>query len=273
MGDPNPLNNGKGTQFLRRQGIKVVSGVLEEKARKINEVFIKYITKRLPFVTVKIAQSLDGKIATQTGDSRWISSKSSRKFVHKIRSSVDAVLVGINTVLKDDPLLSCRDDGRLCKKQPKKVVLDSRLRMTPKLKIFSALSPAQVIVATTRFASRKKVLSLRDKGAQVIVAKDEDKKVNLRDLLGKLARQGVAHVLIEGGGEVIASALKGKLVDRMIVFISSEIIGGRDAPTAVEGEGIKRIKEALKLKDVRLRRFGSEFIIEGKLCFQESLKN
>ena len=263
MYDPNPLNNGKGAQFLRRHGIEVVPGVLKDQARQINEVFIKYITKQLPFVTVKVAQSLDGKIATAGGDSRWISSPSSRKFVHKLRSSADAILVGVNTVLKDDPLLSCRLNGSLYKKQPKKVVVDSKLRLLPKLKIFSPRSPAQVIIATTRFAPQRKI-SYFGKKAQVIITKDKDKRVDFQDLLKRLAKQGITHILIEGGGEIIASALNLRLVDRMIIFVSPKIIGGRNAPTAVEGKGIKRVKAATKLEDIKFRRLGSELIIEGR---------
>lgn len=263
MYDPHPLNNGRGARVLRRQGIKVISGVLEKQARAINQVFIKYATRHLPFVTVKIAQSLDGKIATASGESRWISSSSSRKFGHKLRSQVDAILVGVNTVLSDNPLLSCRRNGQLCKKQPKKVIVDSRLRLLPDLKIFSPASPAEVVIATTRFASRKKMSYFAGK-ARVIVTKAKDKRVDLYDLLRRLAREGIAHILIEGGGEMIASALNKSLVDRMIVFVSSKIIGGRDAPTAVEGEGIKKIKQAIKLEDMKLSRLGSEIIIEGK---------
>jgi len=263
MDDPNPLNNGRGSQFLRRHGIKVLSGILEEEARRINRVFIKYITKQLPFVTVKVAQSVDGKIATSSGDSRWITSQSSRRLGHKLRSQADAVLVGVNTVLKDNPLLSCRHCGHLRKKQPKKIIVDSKLRLLPDLKIFSPRSPAPVIIATTKFAPRKKILYFERK-ARVIVAKDKEKRVDLRDLFRELARQGIAHILIEGGGELIASALKMRLVDRMIVFVSPKIIGGSEAPTAVEGEGVERIRQAARLKDVKFKRVGPELLIEGE---------
>lgn len=263
MEDPNPLNKGRGARFLRRHGIKVYSGVLEEEAEKINRVFIKYITKELPFVTVKIAQSLDGKIATTEGDSRWISSQSSREFVHKLRSQVDAILVGINTVLNDNPLLSCRCNAHLHKRQPKKVVVDSRLRLLPDLKIFSKRSPAQVIIATTRLAPQARVLFFRNK-AQVIVVKDAEGKVSPQDLLKKLARQGISHILVEGGGEIIASFLEKGLVDRMIVFVSSKIIGGRNAPTAVAGKGARRIKETMRLQEMQLRRLGGDLLIEGR---------
>lgn len=263
MHDPNPLNNGKGAQFLRRNGIKVISRVLEKEAKRVNRIFVKNIIHQLPFVTVKVAQSLDGKIATASGDSCWISSESSRKYVHKLRSTVDAILVGINTVLKDNPLLSCRLNGRVHKKQPKKIVVDSNLRLTPQLKIFSRRSPAEVIIATTKFAPQEKLSYFRKK-AKVIVARDRERRVDLEDLLKKLAKQGIAHILIEGGGRIIAAALKQRLVDEMIVFVSPRIIGGEDAPTAVEGEGVRRISQAQRLEDVRFKKLGSDFIITGR---------
>lgn len=262
MSDPNPLNNGKGSQLLRRQGIKVISGILEEEAGKVNQVFIKYITKRLPFVTVKVAQSLDGKIATASGDSRWITSLSSRKLAHKLRAQADAVLVGVNTALTDDPLLNCRHCRPLGNKQPKKIIVDSTLRLRPDLRIFSTSPQAEVIVATTRLAPPNK-LSCLSKKARIIITKDKDRKVDLKALFRQLAGEGVAHILIEGGGELIASALKMGLVDRMVVFVSSKIIGGRQAPTAVEGSGIEKIKQAGRLENIKVRRLGAELIIEG----------
>lgn len=272
MYDPNPLNQGRGARFLRRKGVKVVSGILEDEARRINQIFIKYISSKLPYVTVKVAQSLDGKIATASGDACWISSSTSRGFAHKLRSQADAVLVGINTVLKDNPLLSCRLNGRLFKKQPKKIILDSKLRLRPNLKIFSSRSPAPVVIATTRFASPAKINYFRSR-AQVIVVKDEQKKVDLKDLLQRLASEGISHVLVEGGGEIIASALRKKLVDRMIMVFSNKIIGGRTAPTAVEGQGVSRVNQALRLKDLKLRRTGSELTIEGKPDYKNVYRN
>lgn len=263
MFDPNPLNNGKGAQFLRRQGIKVTPGILQEEAKALNRPFIKYVTQKLPFVTVKVAQSLDGKIATSSGNSRWISSVCARKFAHKLRRQADAILVGVNTVLTDNPLLSCRNGAGLDKKQPKKVIVDTRLRLAPNAKIFSPRSPAQVIVATTRFAPRAKAIRLNKK-ARIMIVKNETRKVDLRDLLKRLAKEGITHILIEGGGEIIASALKKKLVDRMIMFISPKIIGGRQAPTAVEGKGVDKISQATILKDMQVKTIGAELMIEGR---------
>ena len=264
MYDPNPLNKGKGAQFLRRQGIKVISGVLEDEAKEMNKVFIKYITQKLPFVTVKVAQSLDGKIATKTGHSRWISSQAARRLAHRLRQQVDAMVVGINTVMLDNPLLSCRIGNRLCKKQPKKIVLDSQLRISPGANIFSSRSPAPVIIATTRQAPEKKILSWRKKGVSVIATRNRHGRVDLEDLFKQLAKQEITHILIEGGGEVIASALEQKLVDRMLVVVSPKIIGGRGSPTSIGGAGIRRISQAAELVDLSLRKVGPDLLIEGR---------
>ena len=265
MYDPNPLNNGRGARFLRAQGIKVVSGIMEDQARAINRVFTKYISKRLPFVTVKVAQSLDGKIATKTGHSRWISSLQTRRFAHRLRAEVDAIMVGINTILLDDPLLSCRMNRRLCRKQPKKVILDSRLKLPSRARIFSSRSPAEVLIATTKFAPRKRVLYWQRKGFRVLVVKDRDGRVNLKRLLKRLAEMQISHILLEGGAEVIASALEQRLVDRLFVAVSPKIVGGRSAPTAVGGSGINRMEQARALTDVKVRRLGPDLLFEGRV--------
>lgn len=233
MSDPNPLNNGQGRRFLKRHGLKVVSGILEHQAQELNRVFVKYISTNMPYVTVKVAQSLDGKIATFGGDSRWITHLRTRRFTNSLRSQADAILVGINTVLKDNPFLTCRRGRTLCKKQPVKVIVDTRLRLVRKLNIFSVRSPARVIIATTSLAPTGKIAYFR-KNCQVLILKKKNGKVDLKDLFRALAKQEIAHLLIEGGGEIIAAALKEKLVDEMIICIAPKIIGGRNAPTSVE---------------------------------------
>lgn len=237
--DPNPLNNGKGIAWLKREGIKTEVGILEDEARKLNEAFIKYITKKIPFVTVKVAQSLDGKIATRTGDSKWISGAKARRFVHCLRSKVDAVIVGARTVLKDDPLLTARIKGGNVK-QPLRVILcgDSKI-------------PASARI-------------LNSKGGQVIILKArKNGRVDIKSLLKDLAKKGITHVLIEGGGEVIASAFEAKVVDKVYFFISPKIIGGRQAITSVEGVGVNRVNKAIDIKDAIVHKLGGDFMIEG----------
>lgn len=262
MKDPNPLNNGKGLMILKRNGIRVKVGILEDEVRRLNETFVKYITTKIPFVTVKSAQSLDGKIATRSGDSKWITCECSRKFTHRIRSQADAILVGVETILKDNPLLSVRPKNKNLK-QPAKIILDSRLRTPVVARIFSKDSPGEVIIATTKVASKNRQRALKKKGAEILVIKSKDKKVDIKSLLRILARKEFAHILIEGGGEVIASAFEANVVDKALFFIAPKIIGGKQSPTSVEGIGINRISQAIRLRDIRLERICDDFLVEG----------
>ena len=240
MRDPNPVNNGSGIRKLKRHGIKTEVGLLAGDAMAMNRPYIKFITKRIPFVTVKVAQSLDGKIATGTGDSKWISGDDSRSYVHELRRGADAVMVGANTVRRDDPLLLSRSRG----KQPVRVVVSGRSGIPSGARIFSDShkSPVIVVRPAGRFG----------------------KKVDLNRLLTALAKRGIINILVEGGGELIAGLVEKNLVDRFLVFIAPKIIGGRDAKTAVEGNGIKRIKDALRLKSMSVRRFKEDILIEAE---------
>jgi len=258
--DPNPLNNGKGIKILQKSGIKVTKGVLEEDAKRLNEPFAKYITKGLPFVSLKMAETLDGKIATVTGDSRWVTGEPARKYVHRLRSEVDAILVGVNTVLRDDPYLTCRSSKKP-HRHPIRIIVDSRLRLPARMKVFSNHSP--VIVATT-LNSNQKVKALEKKGIRILKIREKNGRVDLMALMRRLAKDiGITNLMIEGGGEVAASALKEGLIDKCLFFISPKIIGGRSASTPVEGEGISRMNDAIRLKDVKLKRFGEDILVEG----------
>ncbi|MEA3328161.1 MAG: bifunctional diaminohydroxyphosphoribosylaminopyrimidine deaminase/5-amino-6-(5-phosphoribosylamino)uracil reductase RibD [Candidatus Omnitrophota bacterium] len=256
--DKNPLNKGRGINLLKRNGIEVKTGVLKEKAEKINQPFFKFITKHLPFVTVKIAQTIDGKIATVCGSSKWITGPAARAYSHRLRSQVDAILVGIDTVLKDDPLLTA-----LSPPHPVKIIVDSKLRLPLDAKLLSKKSPAQTIVVVTRQTAKSKIKVLRRKNVKVIVIRSKFKMVDLRSLMKKLAGLNITHVLIEGGGRVIASALEAGLADRFLVFVAPKIIGGKNALTSVEGIGIRNIKRAIKLKGIEIKRFGDDILVEG----------
>lgn len=240
MKDPNPVNNGKGIRKLNKNGVKTSVGILEDEARMLNKAYIKFITKKMPYVTVKIAESLDGKIATRTGDSRWITSIDSRLFVHQLRGRVDAVMVGANTVIKDNPLLISKT-SRL--KQPIRVVVCGKRRIPPSSRIFSRTEISPVILADSR------------KG-----------RVNLKKLLRSLASLDVAHVLVEGGGELIASLVKEKLVDQFLFFIAPKIIGGKDAVCSVGGKGIAKIAQAADLKNIKLKKFKKDIMIEAEVA-------
>jgi diaminohydroxyphosphoribosylaminopyrimidine deaminase/5-amino-6-(5-phosphoribosylamino)uracil reductase len=256
--DRNPLNRQHGINFLRRKKIEVKVGVLEERANAINQAFFKFITQRLPFVTVKVAETLDGKIATVCGNSKWITGPKAREYSHRQRSQVDAILVGIDTVLKDNPLLAA-----LSPPHPAKIVVDSRLRLPFKLRLLSKQSPAPTIIATTRYANKSKIKAFRDKGVNIIVVKDKNKMVNLRSLMKELAGLNVTDLLIEGGGKIVASALGEKIVDKMSIFIAPKIIGGKNAITSVEGIGIRNINQAIRLKNIEIKRFKDDILIEG----------
>lgn len=261
MEDPNPIVSGRGIQRLRSAGITVEEGILEHACRTLNEVFIKHITTGLPFVVLKAAASLDGRIAAESGDARWISNEASRLYVHRLRNQVDAILVGIGTVLKDDPQLTTRIPGRRGK-DPTRIVVDSRLRIPPRAKIFNSASTASVIIATTQDAPAAKIRSLEAQGAQVLVLPGRN-QVNLPLLMASLGRQDITSVLIEGGSRINTAALASGVVDKVLVFFAPAIIGGTRAPLLVAGEGAPSVTQALRLHSIRTRRFGDDVMIEG----------
>lgn len=258
MLDPNPLNNGTGIKLLKEHGIKVSLGYLEEELRAMNRVFVKYITKRIPFVTVKIAQSLDGKIATRTYDSKWITSDKSRIYAHRIRQNYDAVMVGVNTVLRDNPKL----DAWFAKHQPVKIVVDSQLSTPEGKNIFNE---GNIIIATLpvkpgQETENRRILSQR---AKILEVKEKEGQVNLKDMMRKLANLEISNILVEGGGTLIGALFDEGLVDKILFFVSPKIIGGKEAINSVMGRGVARIDKVIKLKEVKLRRIGEDFLIEG----------
>lgn len=259
MIDPNPLNNGKGVEILKKNKIIVKVGYLEDRLKKMNESFIKYITKGLPFVTVKVAQSLDGKIATKTGNSKWITTDKSRVFAHKMRAEFDAVMVGVNTVLRDDPKL----DSWFSKRNPKKIIIDSQLSTPENSRIFS--SDSKVIIVTLKTkpgqeTENRKILSER---AEILEVKEKSGQINLKDAFRKLAKLGIANILVEGGGTLIGSLFDEGLVDKVLFFISPKIIGGKEAIGSVLGKGITRVEKAIKLKDVKLQHLGEDVLVSA----------
>ncbi|MFA5096727.1 MAG: bifunctional diaminohydroxyphosphoribosylaminopyrimidine deaminase/5-amino-6-(5-phosphoribosylamino)uracil reductase RibD [Candidatus Omnitrophota bacterium] len=259
MIDPNPLNNGKGIEILKQNKIRVRVGFLEDRLKRMNEAFIKYITRKIPFITVKVAESLDGRIATRTGDSKWITSDRSRGFSHRLRADFDAVIVGVNTVLRDNPKL----DAWFSKRQPVKIVVDSQLSTPEKANIFSGSKP--VIIATLASSlgqetENRKILSRK---AAILEAKEKAGQVNLKDLMKKLAGMGMTNILVEGGGMLIGSLFDEGLVDKIMFFVSPKIIGGKEAIGSVMGRGVARVERAVRIKDITLRRFGEDFLIEG----------
>lgn len=263
MADPNPLVAGKGLARLKNAGLEVEVGVMEEESWGLNEVFIKYITAGLPFVVMKAAVSLDGKIATRTGDSRWITGPEARQYGHRLRDRYDAIMVGVNTVLADDPSLTTRlpEGGR----DPVRLVLDSLARTPPGSRVINSPSGSPAIIAATDRAPRERVRRLEEAGAQVISLPGPpgDGRVDLQALMRELALREITSVLVEGGGQVHASALAAGIVDKVAWFIAPKLIGGKDAPGPLAGQGPERLAEATLLERVSVSRMGNDIFVEG----------
>lgn len=263
MIDPNPKVSGKGIQQLRDAGIAVAVGILEQEARRVNEAFVKYQTIGLPFVISKFAMSLDGKIATKTGDSKYITNEASRAYVHTLRDQVDAIMVGIGTIRADDPLLTTRLADALGK-NPHRVILDTHLSISLTAKVLTDLSAAATTIFTGANVEQQKVKQFCKKGVDIqTVPYDKDGRLDLHQVLEVLGKREIISVLLEGGAEINGSAFIHRLVDKVLVFIAPIIIGGKDARSPVEGTGIDSLREALKLSQITIQRFGDDVMIEG----------
>jgi len=261
--DPNPLVNGRGIEELRSHNIDVTIGILADKAKKLNEFFFKFITSGRPFVILKAALSLDGKIATKTGQSQWISNESSREFVHKMRNRVDAVMVGAGTILKDNPSLTARIKSQKSR-NPKRIILDNLLQIPLGAHIFTQTSDAENIIVTTHKASREKLKGFEERGARIILTQSQNRNmVDLEDMIKQLGKLSLASIMIEGGHTINAAALKAKIVDKIIFFIAPIIIGGKTAPGVVSGDGIIHLKDAIKLNNIEINHFGNDLMVEG----------
>ena len=259
MKDPNPLVRGKGIARLKQAGLEVTVGVLERECRSLNEAFCSYIVKKAPFVILKVAATLDGKIATRTGDSKWISSGASRRLVHRLRNRVDGIVVGIGTILRDNPLLTTRIPGG---RDPLRIVLDSRLRVPERAKILED-SPSRVIIATTKAAPRRKVERLEERGVRVLILRSRGGRVDLRAFVARLGAMGLTSLMVEGGSRVNGSFLDEGLVDKIVLFIAPKLVGDDRAPGIFRGKGVRKIEEARGLRDVTVRRIGGDIVIEG----------
>ncbi|HYL80970.1 MAG TPA: bifunctional diaminohydroxyphosphoribosylaminopyrimidine deaminase/5-amino-6-(5-phosphoribosylamino)uracil reductase RibD [Candidatus Acidoferrum sp.] len=260
--DPNPAVRGKGIAALRGAGVAVDVGVLAEEATRLNEAFFTHIRTGRPFVILKAAASLDGKIATRTGESRWITGEAARHRVHQLRNEVDAVLVGIGTVLRDDPLLTTRL-GIPDQRDPARVVVDNLARLPLRAKIVNRASTAPTLLAVSQTAPRARLEALEREGIQVITVDGSPRRVALDQLMDALGKLGFLSVMIEGGAEINASALREGVVDKVLLFLAPILIGGKSAPTAVGGEGIESLGLATRLRDVRIERFDDDILVEG----------
>lgn len=253
MKDPNPRVDGRGLAAARKAGMKVVSGVLEAEARALNAPFVKFHTRGLPYVVCKWAMTLDGKIATRTGDSRWVSGERSRKWLHAWRDGFQAILVGSGTVLRDDPSL------RGSKTRPTRIILDSQARTPLDAQVVRTAREHPTMVAVAPGAPERRVKALRKAGVQVL----ELDVRNLRLVFEALAGEGLRRILVEGGGEVHASVLEAGVADEAVVFVAPKLVGGRGAKSPVEGEGLDLMAEARGLRHVTVERLGEDVLIRG----------
>lgn len=262
--DPNPRVSGQGKKELEKAGIRVYAGEHEDEAREIIEAYAKFITSGQPFVTAKFAVSLDGKIATRSGDSRWISSDESRKYVHVLRYTSDAVMAGVNTILADDPRLTarcCSGRGGAARKQPLRIIVDGRGRTPLSAQLFSQPGKTLVVLGESVTAEKKEQLS--QTGAEVIELPAKAGIIDLEQLLKVLGKREITSLLVEGGGTLFGCLFDKKLVDKVVAFIAPIIIGGQEARTAVGGEGVDKVSDSFRLKRVNVKKVGDDLMVSG----------
>ncbi len=260
MRDPNPLVSGRGMEMLRSAGIPVRCGILEIECSRINEPFIKHVTSGMPFVVLKSAMTLDGKTATSTGESKWITNDKSRRYVHKLRSMLDAVMVGVGTVLADNPRLTCRLAGR--NRNPVRIIVDSRLRTPLDSNLLSRDLPGTTIIATIE-KNPSLISRYEERGAQVMVCSEREGRVALEDMLQRLGSLGIQSLLLEGGSSLASSALHAGLIDKFLLFYAPKFLGGEDGFGLFAGKGVDRMECAVKLKNITARHFGDDIMLEA----------
>lgn len=261
MVDPNPKVAGKGIEKLRAAGIPTFPGLREPECRRLIGPFVKHVTTGLPLVTVKSALTLDGKTATASDDSQWITGEQARRQVHKLRAENDALMVGVGTVLADDPRLTCRLlRGR---KDPLRVIVDSLLRTQLDAQLFRVQSTTTTLIATIE-QDEERLATYRALGAEVLVCREENNRVDLADLLTRLGIQGVQSVLVESGGELSGALLRQGLIDRLILFYGAKLVGG-EGRSPFAGAGVDRMSQAIRLQEIEVRRFGDDLMVAGYL--------
>ena len=264
MRDPNPQVKGRGIAILRQRGIQIIEGILEGESRNLNEIYNKYISENVPFVISKTGMTLDGKIYLGPAYSHWITGERARLMIHRLRDQVDAILVGIRTIIVDDPRLTTRlPSGQ--GKDPHRIILDSALRIPLTAKVLTQSSPATTWIATTKRATPSKIDALESKGASVLVLPEQDGQVSLKGLLRELGRREVSSLLVEGGAEVTASALRAGIVDKLIWFVAPRLLGGKQSLSVIGGSSPLRSQGTLRLKRLRWRRIGEDLMVEGYL--------
>jgi len=261
--DPNPKVNGKGVARLRRAGVEVLTGVLKEEADQLNRPFFKAMSTGLPYVTLKAAVTLDGKLATATGDSRWVTGEEARAWVHRLRDRVDVILVGATTARRDNPQLTTRLPGGEGK-DPVRVVVDSHLRLTSTLNLFAQRSPSRTVVATLEDPAARKAKRFLATGADVWQLPEKQGRVDLEALMRRLAKEGLNHVLVEGGAEMYGSFLREELADELLLFVAPKLIGGEGLSWS-GSLGVKQMARALTVGALAMEQVGTDVLLRARL--------
>jgi diaminohydroxyphosphoribosylaminopyrimidine deaminase / 5-amino-6-(5-phosphoribosylamino)uracil reductase len=274
MLDPNPDVTGGGCQLLKANGLEVATGVCEAEARVLNEVFIKYVRTKRPFVLLKCALTLDGQLATRTGDSKWVTGPEARAVVHELRHTLDAIMVGRRTIDADNPSLTTRreqGEGRVSGRDPARVVLDSRLSIDPEARILRLDSDAATYLIHGPAVDAGRRAVFKDRGARLIEVPAGTGGLDLEAAMDVLGDAGITSILLEGGGHLIASALQAKLVDKVNLFYAPKLLGGNDGVPMCTGPGPEKMADALTLSRVRVATFGPDMMVEGYLPTADDL--
>jgi diaminohydroxyphosphoribosylaminopyrimidine deaminase/5-amino-6-(5-phosphoribosylamino)uracil reductase len=261
MADPHTKAGG-GASFLRQHGIDVQVGVCEKQAARLNEAFVKYVSTGRPFVTIKCAATLDGRIATRTGDSKWVTGEKARQYVHRLRHAVDAIMVGIGTIQADNPSLTTRL-GTKKGVDPVRIVLDTHLSISPDARILALDSDSDTILIAGIGAAKAKRKNFQQKRVRVIEQPVKRGQIDLKSLMDRLGSEGITSLLIEGGSRVLASALSSGIVDKALFFYAPKILGGDDGIPICCGAGPASMKDSIQLKHIRVQRFAEDVMIEG----------
>lgn len=268
MRDPNPAVRGRGANALRRSGLSVTLGVARREAEEVNRAYCHWVKTKRPYVTLKAGMTLDGQIATAAGESRWITGEQSRREAHQLRGQMDAVLIGVGTVLADDPSLTARIGAHLNKfapRQPLRIVVDSRLRIPPKARVLSRQRRAKTLVATTNAAPASRRSWLEGQEVETVILPASDGRVSLPALLDELGRRGITSLLVEGGGELNAAMLRANLVHHVRLYMAPILLGGDDAKGVIGGNSPANLAQALVLRHVRVRSVGCDIVVEGDI--------
>ena len=262
MKDPNPNVTGGGCEYLARSGVDVRVGVLEAECRRLNEWFLKYVSSGLPFVVAKTALTMDGWTATATGHSQWVTNERSRRFGHRLRNQVDGIMVGIGTVVADDPLLTTRLRHG-AGKDPIRIVVDTRLKIPESARVLHVDSDAETVLAVGEGVSEKRLEAIRKSGVSTLTCPTKEGKLDLTALMKRLGDRSITSVLLEGGATLMGAMIREKLVDKFFFFKAPKILGGNDGIPMAAGPGPKKMDGSLCIKDVRMRRLGDDFLFTG----------